>query len=190
MAHSVCPWWIGYLLLNPFRRLAQDPREILAPYVSPGMTVLEPGPGMGFFTLELARLVGPAGRVVAVDVQPKMLDKLKRRASSNGLQDRIETRLVEKGSMALSDLKGKVDFALAFAMVHETPDPSPFFREVQEALKPGALVLLAEPQGHVKLPEFEQELKAAAGAGLAISDRPRIKRSHAVLLRKPSATDG
>jgi ubiquinone/menaquinone biosynthesis C-methylase UbiE len=44
------------------------------------MTVLEPGPGMGAFTLELARLVGSSGRVVAVDVQSKMLDGLKRRA--------------------------------------------------------------------------------------------------------------
>ena len=62
---GVCPWWAGYILASPLRRLIQDPRSLLAPYVHPGMTVLEPGPGMGFFTLELARLVGPAGRVIA-----------------------------------------------------------------------------------------------------------------------------
>jgi SAM-dependent methyltransferase len=80
MAHRVCPWWLGHVLINPLRRLWQDPRKILAPFVREGMTVLEPGPGMGFFTLELARLVGPSGRVVALDVQSKMLDRLKRRA--------------------------------------------------------------------------------------------------------------
>lgn len=51
MSHSVCPWWLGYFLLNPFRRMGPDPTTILAPYVRPGMTVLEPGPGMGFSLL-------------------------------------------------------------------------------------------------------------------------------------------
>ena len=56
------------------------------------MTVLEPGPGMGFFTLELARLVGPEGRVIAVEVQPQMIAGLRRRAERATLIDRIETR--------------------------------------------------------------------------------------------------
>jgi hypothetical protein len=66
--HSVCPWWVGYLLASPLRKLWQEPARILTPFVRPGMTALGPGPGMGFFTLELARLAGPAGRVVAIDV--------------------------------------------------------------------------------------------------------------------------
>ena len=57
-------------------QLAHDPARILAPFVRTGMTVFEPGPGMGFFTFELARLVGPTGRVSAVDVQPKMIEAL------------------------------------------------------------------------------------------------------------------
>jgi predicted methyltransferase len=67
-AHRVCPWWIGYLLASPIRKLAQDPKGILSPLVSEGMTVVEPGPGMGFFTFELAKLIGPSGRVIAVDI--------------------------------------------------------------------------------------------------------------------------
>ena len=80
MAHRVCPWWIGYFLASPLRKLRQDPHAVLSPFVREGMVVLEPGPGMGFFTLELARLVGPRGRVVAVDVQARMLSGLRRRA--------------------------------------------------------------------------------------------------------------
>ena len=80
MGHRVCPWWLGYVLASPLRRLLQDPVAIVQPYISPGMTVLEPGPGMGFFTIELARLVGGTGRVIAVDIQPKMLDGLKARS--------------------------------------------------------------------------------------------------------------
>ena len=184
MAHRVCPWWLGYFLLSPFRRLGQNPENILAPYVQDGMTVLEPGPGMGFFTLELARKVGASGRVIAVDIQPRMLDRLKRRAAKVGLLDRIDVRLASANSMGLADLAGKVDFILAFAVVHEFPDVNRFFSEVATVSKRGAGLLMAEPTGHVKPAEFEAELKAAAPAGFVLKDRPAIKRSHAALLEK------
>jgi ubiquinone/menaquinone biosynthesis C-methylase UbiE len=187
MAEHVCPWWLGYFLINPFRRWRQDPRQILSPYVGEGMTVLEPGPGMGFFTLELAEMVGAAGRVVAIDIQAKMLEKLKRRAAARGLHARIETRLAQKASMPVSDLREKVDFLLAFAMVHELPAARPFFQQAAECLKPGAFLLLAEPRGHVKAAQFETELAAAADAGFAVAGRPPMSKSHTVLLRKRAA---
>lgn len=137
MAHRVCPWWLGYLLASPLRRLMANPRKLLAPYVHEGMTVLEPGPGMGFFTLELARLVGASGRVVALDIQSKMLDGLKRRLAKAGLLERVNIRLVQPDSMGLSDLMSSLDFALAFAVLHEMPSASSFFTELSRALKPG-----------------------------------------------------
>ena len=172
------------MLASPIRRLMQNPAEIVAPYVREGMTVLEPGPGMGFFTLDLARRVGPSGRVVAVDIQPKMLSVLERRARKAGLADRIDIRLAQPDSMPLDDLNGKVDFALAFAMVHELPDEVRFFSQVAAALKPGASLLLVEPGGHVKPPDFDAELKIAADAGLVLAKRPVVGRSHAALLNK------
>ena len=62
MSHRVCPWWLGYLLASPVRKLMQDPAEVVAAYVREGMTVLEPGPGMGFFTLELGVWSAPLGK--------------------------------------------------------------------------------------------------------------------------------
>lgn len=177
MPHRVCPWWVGYLLASPVRRLAYDPAKILAPYVRAGMTVLEPGPGMGFFTLEIARRVGPGGQVVAVDIQPKMLDRLKRRAARAGLLARLNIRLAQPDSMALADMAGTVDFVLAFAMVHEMPSAAVFFQEAAAAMKPGAHLLLAEPAGHVQPAMFDQELAYAAHAGLRVADRPVIRRS-------------
>lgn len=149
------------------------------------MTVLEPGPGMGFFTLELARLVGATGRVIAVDVQAKMLDRLRRRAHKSGVGERIDARLASPESMGLASLTATVDFALAFAVVHEMPSAAGFFRECAGALKPGARLLFAEPAGHVSAPEFQAELNAAAEAGLRVIDRPKIGRNHAALLEKP-----
>ncbi len=149
------------------------------------MTVLEPGPGMGFFTLDMARLAGASGRVVAVDVQPHMIAELKRRLAKAGMLERTDARVASPDSLGLQDLQGKVDFVLAMAMVHETPSSGRFFSEVARAMKPGATLLLAEPSGHVKKDVFEAELQDAAAAGLEVTDHPTIRRSHAVLLKKP-----
>ena len=184
MSERVCPWWIGYFLVSPLRRALQNPAQILAPYVRDGMTVLEPGPGMGFFTLDLARLVGSSGRVVAVDVQSRMLDALRRRAARAGLADRVTTRLAQSGSLGVADLAGKSDFVLAFAVVHELPSAPIFFAEAAASLRPGGALLLAEPTGHVSADAFEDELRAAAAAGLTPRERPSIRGSHAALLVK------
>ena len=185
MTEHVCPWWIGYLLVSPLRRALQDPARILAPYVRAGMTVLEPGPGMGFFTLDLARLVGSSGRVVAVDVQSRMLDALRRRAANAGLADRIAPRLAEPGGLGVNDLAGQADFVLAFAVVHELPDVRKFFAEAAASLRPGGALLLAEPAGHVSAGAFDDELQAAAAAGLTVKERPPIRGSRTALLVKP-----
>jgi SAM-dependent methyltransferase len=184
MPGRVCPWWLGYLLASPLRRWIEDPAKILAPYVRAGMTVLEPGPGMGFFTLELARLVGPQGHVVAPELQHRMVAGLKWRAARAGLADRVHARLVRPDTLGVDDLVGAVDFALVYAVVHEMPDAARFFSETAAALKPGCTLLLAEPAGHVKPPEFETELTLAAQAGLKVVDRPSIRRSHSALLKK------
>jgi SAM-dependent methyltransferase len=146
------------------------------------MTVLEPGPGMGFFTLELARRVGPGGRVIAVDLQPQMLAGLRRRAARAGLDGRIVTRLASSGSLGVDDLAGEVDFVLAFAMVHELPDAERFFAEIRATLAPGGKVLVAEPRGHVTSPDFEATLAAARRAGLAAAPGPVIARSLTAVL--------
>jgi len=184
MLQHVFPWWLGFLLVSPLRRLWQDPRKVLAPYVREGMTVLEPGPGMGFFTLELARLVGPSGRVVAVDIQPRMLTALRRRAARAGLSKRLDTRLVSANTLGLADLDGAVGFTLAFGVVHELPAVAPFFAEVAKASKEGAGLLFAEPASQVKTSDFEAELQAATGAGFELAGRPSIPRSRAAFLRR------
>ncbi len=184
MSRKVCPWWLGYLLSSPLRRLAHDPAAILRPFVTAGMTVLEPGPGMGFFTLELARLVGPGGKVVAVDVQPRMLSALRRRAEQAGLLDRIDIRQGSADGMGVADLEGRVDFVLAFAVVHELPHAARFFAEALAALAPGGRLLLAEPASHVPARDFAATLWAAEQSGLAASAGPAIRWSRSAVLAK------
>jgi len=184
MADTVCPWWLGYLLANPLRRLMQDPNKILAPHLTPGMTVLDVGCAMGFFSLPMARLVGPEGRVVCVDMQQRMLGGLARRARRAGVLEQIDARPCSQQSLGLDDLAGQLDFALAFAVVHEVPDAPRFLAQVAAALRSSGRLLIAEPQGHVKADAFEATLQAAQHAGLQLFDRPEVSRSRAALLQR------
>ena len=185
MAQMVCPWWLGYFLVNPIRRLRQDPATILRPFVSEGMLVLEPGSGMGFFTLDLARLVGSRGKIIAVDVQEKMLAGLRRRAAKAGLGDWIETRRASHDKLMLDDLAGRVDFALAFAVIHELPDQERFFVEMYRALRAGGKMLAAEPKMHVKLAAFESSMKLASRAGFRVLEGPPLAGSRSAVLERP-----
>jgi ubiquinone/menaquinone biosynthesis C-methylase UbiE len=184
MAHKVCPFWLGYLLASPLRAFAHDPQKILRPHVQPGMTVLDVGSAMGFFSLPLARMVGPDGRVVCVDLQQKMLRALEKRARRAGVFERLEPVLCTPQSLCLDRRDGTIDFALAFAVVHEVPDQERLFAEIARALKLGALLLVAEPVGHVRADAFAHTEAAAAGQGFTVVERPGIKRAHAALLRK------
>lgn len=182
MAGHICPWWLGYLLVSPLRRLWQHPEKTLAPYVGEGMLVLEPGCGMGFFTLDLARMVGRNGRVVAVDVQERMLAGLRRRARRAKLLDRIDARLAGAHRLGVSDLTGRVDVAFAIHVVHEVPDAENFFAEIAATLKPDGKLLFVEPRGHVSEDAFAASLALAKKAGLRVVERPRIRRDPAALL--------
>jgi ubiquinone/menaquinone biosynthesis C-methylase UbiE len=184
--HHVCPWWMGYFLINPLRRLMQNPVTILSPYVREGMTVLEIGPGMGFFTIPLARMVGPGGRVVSVDIQDKMLTALRKRIAKAGLSTRVETRLAQASGLGVGDYDGRFDFVLAFAVVHEVPDQSVLFREIHTALKPGGVLLMADPRSHFSQNEYVGALRLAANAGFRKINEPVIYKSRSAELRKPS----
>lgn len=168
-----------YTFDNPLRRILHPPEKVLGSWVRPGMTVLDIGCGIGHFSLGMARLVGPRGRVIAADLQEKSLAAVERRARRAGLADRITSHRCGEGACGVA---GPVDFVLAFWMLHETPSVEDFCREIADLLAPGGRFLVAEPRFHLAEPAFEQELAAAARAGLRVIERPRIRASRAALL--------
>ena len=87
--HFVCPPWLAGMLESPLRRAMHRPEKLLAGLVEPGMTVLDIGCGPGYFSLSMARLVGPQGRVIAADLQPEMLARVRAHAEKDGLLERI-----------------------------------------------------------------------------------------------------
>ena len=72
IAQHVCPVWMGYLLASPLRKLLQNPKKILNPYIREGMKALDLGCDMGFFSLPLAEGIGPTGKIVCLDIQEKI----------------------------------------------------------------------------------------------------------------------
>lgn len=184
MANRVCPPWVGYLLLNPLRKLMENPRRIFAGWVGEGVRVLEPGCGSGYFTLPLAEMTGSSGRVYALDVQDKMLDIVRSRAEKAGLSDRIDLRLTGETSLNIDDLAGTIDFAAAMHMVHEVPDQEAFFREIYAALKSGGGLLMVEPKGHTKKDLFREFLNLADREGFYTESLNENMFSRQALLRK------
>jgi ubiquinone/menaquinone biosynthesis C-methylase UbiE len=177
----ICPWWCCFTFDNIFRKLFQNPELILKPYVRQSWTVLEVGPGMGYFTIPLARLVGEKGRVIAADIQQKMLDVIDLKALRAGVRDRIK---LQKSTPDKIEINEPIDFCLVFWMVHEVPNRERFFDEIYPNLKQNGLLLLVEPKIHVSRENFNESLAAAQSSGLSIEDRPSIFLSYATLLKK------
>ena len=178
----VCPWWMAWTFDNPLRKLFQDPERILGSLVREGMTVADIGCGMGYFSVAMAKMVGPGGRVLSVDLQEKMLQYLRRRASRAGMTDRITTVLAEPDDIKITD--SKVDFVLAFWMVHEVKDIPRFLGQVAAVPKPGGKVLYAEPRMHVTQKRFEEILGYAKDAGFAVNDYPKVGMSRSAVLER------
>ena len=184
MSEHVCPVWIGYLLASPIRKLVHNPKKILGPLIDPGMTVLDVGSAMGFFSIPAAKMVGTEGRVICVDCQPRMLEKLTERARSAGVAAQIETRVCSSSALGLEEWAGQVDLALAVAMVHEAPDPTRLLSEIFSTLKPGGCLLVAEPKGHVTDAQIEETLQIARSLGLQIVESLPVRRAFSFLMQR------
>ena len=174
----VCPWWLCFTFDNPLRKLLHNPIAILNPYVHQGDTAIDIGPGMGYFSLPLAELVGSKGSVIAIDIQQKMLSALMVRAHKKGVSDRIKTHLAGPDSIGFNQ---KADFVLAFWMVHEVPDQKKFLSEIRNLVKPDGLFLLVEPVIHVSKKNFARAIETAKELGFVIKESPKIRMSQSVL---------
>ncbi|MFA5055827.1 MAG: class I SAM-dependent methyltransferase [Dehalococcoidia bacterium] len=177
--HELCPWWFAYTFDNPVRRLLHSPEKVLGTYVKEGMTVVDIGCGIGHFSIGMARLVGPKGRVISIDLQQKMLDRVKERAVRANVDDRISLRLCIAGDIGVAE---PVDFVLTFWMAHEVPDVEAMFGQIHAILKGGGRWLLAEPRLHTSLDRFEDIVSSAVDCGFTVVEKPSVVMSYAAVL--------
>lgn len=180
--HShVCPWWAAYSFDNPLRRLIHNTHTILGPYLDHGMTAVDIGCGMGFFSIGMAALVGDEGKIISLDIQEQMLKVAAKRAAKKGMENRIDFRLTEADSLGLD---GAVDFVMAFWVVHEVPDQDRLFSQISDTLKPGGRLLMTEPSFHVKPDQMRRSIEKAESAGLVLESKPDIRFCKSALFVK------
>ena len=177
-SEKVCPWWLCLTFDNSLRWLIHNPERILAGLVQQDQTALDLGCGMGYFSIPLARLVGPEGVVICIDLQAQMLAGVRRCAERAGVADRIRLCQAETDHLELTET---ADFALAFWMLHEVPDQLAFLAEVRAWLKPDGRLLVVEPRIHVDGAAFARSAELARSTGLEPLAYPAVALSRAVL---------
>ena len=177
----VCPVERAGGLDTRIRRWLQNPEKILRPYLHEGMTALDVGCGPGFFSLDMATMVGPTGRVIASDLQEGMLQMVHDKIKGTDLEDRITLHTCGQDSLGVTE---PVDFALLFYVVHEIPEKNGLFTELARLLKPGGQILVVEPPFHVSKSAFTEMIRTARAAGLVSTEAAKIRFSKTVALKK------
>jgi ubiquinone/menaquinone biosynthesis C-methylase UbiE len=176
-AHT-CPWWLGYTFDNPLRRALHDPAQILGGLVRDGRTVVDIGCGLGYFSLAMARMVGPRGRVIALDIQAEMLVRARARARRRGMDGVIDFRRCAPDDLGLRE---PVDFVLAFWMLHEVRDLAGLLAQVRSVLGPSGRLLVVEPKLHVPAARFEETGATIERSGFATVAGPPVRLSRSLL---------
>ena len=177
--------------LDPARATWQKPDAVLrAIGLRRGQTVAEIGAGPGFWTLKLARLVGPSGRVYAVDPEPAILEVLRQRLEKTRVKN-VTPVLGGAGDPLLP--AGRCDLALIVNTYHHFPDGRAFLRRAAAALRPGGRLVnidfdkretpVGPPVDHrVAREEF---LRAARRASLTLLAEHRILPYQYFLVLRP-----
>jgi ubiquinone/menaquinone biosynthesis C-methylase UbiE len=145
------------LLEAPDRDIWQYPEQIMDVLgIAEGSVVADIGAGAGWFTIRLARRVGPNGIVYAEDVQPEMLAAIQRRVNAEGLMN--VKQILGKGSDPQLP-KAALDVVLMVDAYHEIDDRVPLLRNLARALRPG---------GRIGVVDFKLE---GSGPGPAMEER-------------------
>ena len=177
----ICPTWGAAGLDNLFRKLVHNPQKILKPFIKEGMTVLDVGCGPGFFSLGMAKMLNGTGKIIAADVQEGMLEKIRKKIKGTSLEQTVE---LHKSDFENIGVVEKVDFVLAFWMVHEVKNQEKFFEELTSILKPNGLIFIIEPKLHVSKTAFIKMIDKIKESGLTIIESPKVFFSRTIVLRK------
>jgi ubiquinone/menaquinone biosynthesis C-methylase UbiE len=136
------PEFLANLIDNPLRRRIQPPSEMPIRHgIEPGMTVLEVGPGNGRYTIETARRVGSGGRVITIDIEPKMIERVQQRAQVEGVTN-LEAKVTNVYNLSFEE--GMFDAIYMITVISEIPEPERAMREFYRVLSPSGILAFSE----------------------------------------------
>jgi ubiquinone/menaquinone biosynthesis C-methylase UbiE len=163
------PQFMANLIDNPFRRKIQPPDETPTRHgIEPGMTVLEVGPGNGTYTVATARRVGDSGKVVTIDIEPKMIERVTRRAQAKGV-DNIEARVANVYDLPFDD--SAFDAIYMIAVIGEIPEPDRAMVEFHRVLSPSGTLAFSEFLWDPDYPPAKTLAQKAAAAGFRLKKK-------------------
>jgi ubiquinone/menaquinone biosynthesis C-methylase UbiE len=163
------PEFLANLIDNPMRRKIQPPAEMPARHgIAPGMTVLEVGPGNGRYSLEAARCAGSQGRLVTIDIEPKMIERVQQRAQAEGITN-LEAKVANVYDLPFED--GTFDAAYMITVIGEIPDPGQALREIYRVLSPAGTLAFSELIFDPDYPLQRTLVRQAAAAGFRLKHK-------------------
>jgi len=136
------PQWMANVIDNPFRRKIQPPDVTAIRHdIEPGMQVLEVGPGNGTYTLAAARRIGAQGKLVTIDIEPKMIDRVNRKIAAENATN-IEARVANVYKLPFDD--HSFDLIYMITVINEIPDIPKALSEFHRVLKPSGKLVFSE----------------------------------------------
>lgn len=164
---SPCPAALSWLVDNPVRQ--RTVRPVLDRVgIRPGEHVLELGPGPGAFTLDAAHQVGAEGRLIAIDIQPKMIAQVERRVQKAGLTN-VETHVASAHALPVED--GSVDRAFLITVLPEIPDPGRALAELHRVLRPDGVLSITEEFSDPDYLFLPETIRLVEAAGFRFEER-------------------
>ncbi len=161
-------------LLHPLRRWIHPVGEMLEKFrLKRGDTVLELGPGPGYFTVEASRMVSAEGRVLCLDIQPEMIALLRGRLDEGQVAN-AHPLVGDATSLPLAD--GSVDSAFVVGVLGEIPDRPRALAELRRVLKSGGALSITEYLGDpdYQLEDSVRDLCRASGFEVLDHSRERL----------------
>jgi ubiquinone/menaquinone biosynthesis C-methylase UbiE len=163
---SACPYGQRFWVEAPHPIVTRERlHSVMRP--QPSETVLEIGPGTGYYTLDIAEWVGPEGRVEIFDLQQEFLDHTMRRAAERGLANIVPT---QGDATALAYEDDSVDAVVLNAVLGEIPDPVAALREIRRVLRPDGRLLVGELFGDPHFTTQAALRRKGAEAGLSYEE--------------------
>lgn len=163
------PEFLANLIDNPFRRKIQPPYETAVRHgIREGMRVLEIGPGNGTYTIAAANRVGPNGAVVAIDIEPKMIDRVQKRIEAEGIKN-THARVADVYDLPFED--ASFDLSYMITVINEIPDIPRALVEIWRVLRPGGSLVFSELLLDPDYPLAKKLIQKVENAGFQLKNR-------------------
>jgi ubiquinone/menaquinone biosynthesis C-methylase UbiE len=164
---SACPYGQRFWVEAPHPIITRERlRSVLRP--QPGEALLEIGVGTGYYSLDLAGWIAPAGTLELFDLQQEFLDHVMRVAGERGLTNLVPTR-GDATQLPFED--ASIDAVVLTAVLGEIPDAAAALREIRRVLKPDGRLVVGELFGDPHFTTRASLERLGAAAGLQLAER-------------------